>query len=74
MLFEASAARPSPHGACRRRPRGDVVLQDGGPPKIIHLDAGNAGTDDIATQLRSELRSVERLLADTAAALLILHL
>lgn len=47
---------------------------EGAPPKIIWLDVGNAGTDDIASLLKRERSKVIHFGTQTETSLLILSL
>lgn len=43
-----------------------------GPPKVIWLNVGNAGTSDVAALLLASLERIERFIADLDEGLLVL--
>lgn len=47
---------------------------EGAPPKVVWLDAGNAGTDAIAGLFRRDRERVIQFIASTESSLLILSL
>ena len=47
---------------------------EGAPPKIIWLDVGNAGTDEIAALIQHERQRIEKFNSQVESSLLILSL